>query len=310
MQKFILVVATILVFALPVLAQEVTQEAKDASITARIESLLVVNRQLSAFEIDTSTKDGVVTLTGGVDDDIQRGIAADLATTVPGVRKVVNRIVVVPDAESAKDRRSFRQALKDKGISTAVRGRLVGKGEFKGLKIGVETINGTTTLSGVVRSDAERAKIVRIAEETAGVQQVYDQLSVVPPEPVDNPMRDVGKSMGDEVTEKRVEKAILLNKHLNSREIDVEVNDGVVILTGSVNTEEERQLAEDITRSLGGVTNVRNELRFYDNVTIFNAAPPEAPATEAPAPEGVQLQDIDPYEDPQVSVETKPLPSR
>lgn len=297
--------------ALPAAAQQaITQEAKDASITARVKSLMMVNPHLSAFAIDTNTKDGVVTLTGGVDDDTQKSLAADIAKTVPGVTQVVNRIIVVPDARSEKDMRNFRQRMRDKGITTAVRGRLVAKGEIKGLKIGVDTVNDEVTLSGIVRSDVQSATIQRIAEETAGVAKVYNHLTVIPPGPMPNPIRGLGEGLSDETIEKRVEKAILVNKHLNAREIDVEVNRGVVILTGSVDTEEQRQLAQEIALSLAGVNEVRNELRLYDNVTIFY---PDNAAPMAPAPEQqptVELVDIDPYEEEQVTVEAQPLPAK
>jgi len=42
--------------------------AKDALITGRIESTFLLNEQLNPFNINTTTKNGVVTLTGSVDE--------------------------------------------------------------------------------------------------------------------------------------------------------------------------------------------------------------------------------------------------
>jgi len=273
---------------------------EDASITARIETLFMLNEHLSAFDINTSTRDGVVTLTGGVNDNVQRGLAADLATSVPGVQKVVNNIVLQPDSENDKDRRIWKQAVEDRTISASVRGRLVYHGEFKGLKIGIETVNNEVTLYGVVRSEEQRNKLARIAADTRGVAKVYNNLSVAPATSSGSPPADAGAKVSDEVLEKRIERTILFNRHLSIVDLDVEVNNGVTVLSGNVDTEEQRKLAEEITRSLGGVGEIRNEIRLFDNVTVFDDSQPANPAPPV-------LQDIDPDDEPRPVVQTMPL---
>lgn len=287
----------------------VSQEVADASITAKIETLYLLNEHLNPFNIDTSTNHGVVTLTGGVNDDVQRNLAAELAATVEGVTQVVNNIVITPDAENDKDRRSWKQAIEDKGVSAAVRARLTYNGGFKGLSIGIETINNVTTLYGVVRSQEQRDYIARIASETKGVDQVVNNLTVQEPETSGNAWRDVGSSISDQFLEKRIEKTMLLNRHLSIRDLDVDVVNGTAVLTGNVNTEEQRKLAEEITRSLGGVQDVRNEIKLYDNVVTYGS-PGAQPTT--PAGQPVPLQDIDPTDEvmpvePAPTLEAKPL---
>ncbi len=289
---------------------QVSQEVADASITAKIETLYLLNEHLNPFNIDTSTNHGVVTLTGGVNDDVQRNLAAELAATVEGVTQVVNNIVITPDAENDKDRRTWKQAIEDKGVSAAVRARLTYNGGFKGLSIGIETINNVTTLYGVVRSPEQRDYIARIASETKGVDQVVNNLTIQEPHTSGNGWKDVGNSISDQFLEKRIEKTMLLNRHLSIRDLDVDVVNGTAVLTGSVNTEEQRKLAEEITRSLGGVQDVRNEIKLYDNVVVYGN-PDAHPAT--PAGEPIPLQDIDPTDEaipdlPAPAVEATPLP--
>jgi osmotically-inducible protein OsmY len=290
-------------------AAQVSQEVADASITAKIETLYLLNEHLNPFNIDTSTNNGVVTLTGGVNDDVQRNLAAELAATVEGVTQVMNNIIITPDAENDKDRRTWKQAIEDKGVSAAVRARLTYNGGFKGLSIGIETINNVTTLYGVVRSEEQRDYIARIASETKGVDQVVNNLTILEPTTSGNGWKDVGNSISDQFLEKRIEKTMLLNRHLSIRDLDVDVVSGTAVLTGSVNTEEQRKLAEEITRSLGGVQDVRNEIKLYDNVVEYGT-PGAKPVT--PAGEPVMLQDIDPTDEslpdtPAPAVEAKPL---
>lgn len=51
------------------------------------------------------------------------------------------------------------------------------------------------------------------------------------------------------------------NPYIDASEIDVEVANGEVTLTGSVNDRESKRLAEDIGESVSGVKNVENRLR-------------------------------------------------
>lgn len=300
--------ATLAVLCLTALTgAQVKQEVKDATITAKVETLILLNEHLNPFNINTNTKDGVVTLTGGVRDNVQRELAGDLAGSVEGVSRVENNIIVAPDAESEKDRRSWKQAIEDRSVTASVRARLIYNGEFKGLKVGVQTVNGVVTLYGVVRSEEQRNKMLRIASETRGVLQVVNNLVVQPPEAVtEKPFREVGYTMSDELIEKRIEKTLLLNRHITVRNLDIEVNNGVAILSGGVNTEEERKLAEELTRSLGGVTDVRNEIQINPGVVVF-----DQPTEAQPLSEPVALEDIDPVDEPMPeaapSVEATPL---
>lgn len=51
------------------------------------------------------------------------------------------------------------------------------------------------------------------------------------------------------------------NPYIDASEIDVEVANGEVILSGSVNDRDSKRLAEDIGESVSGVKNVENRLK-------------------------------------------------
>ena len=78
------------------------------------------------------------------------------------------------------------------------------------------------------------------------------------------PLSTVGREVSDEWVEKRVETAIALNRHNQAwRALNVEVDDDVCILTGTVDTDEEKDLAEAVAMSIYGVQEVRNEIKIY-----------------------------------------------
>lgn len=62
----------------------------------------------------------------------------------------------------------------------------------------------------------------------------------------------------------KAETALLLNGNLNSFDINTDVKDGVVILTGKVDTEVDKALATELIESLDGVKKVENELTVMD----------------------------------------------
>ena len=247
-------------------AQGVTEAVKaaasDASITTQIETTFLFNRHLSPFNINTTTVDGVVTLTGSVADEIQRELAQQIASTVPDVKSVNNNITVMGTILSPRPKRSWRQRIDDMTIAATVRSRLLYNKEFKGMNIGVGSELGTVTLFGVVSSEEQGKRIAKIADETHGVIEVKNQLTVRAKEERDQ-IANVGRQLSDEWMEKRIETALVLNRHLSVRGLNVEVDDNICILTGTVDADEEKDLAEAVALSIYGVETVRNEIRVY-----------------------------------------------
>ncbi|MBI2423392.1 MAG: BON domain-containing protein [Candidatus Hydrogenedentes bacterium] len=238
---------------------EVPVIVDDAAITSRIESMYLLNTKLNPLDINTTTVDGVVTITGSVKNQAQKDLAEELAFSVEGVKKVENNITVISLVIGEKERRTWKGRVEDKTVTTSVRARLLYHSQLKGLTIGVATVNCVVTLSGVVASDLQRQLIVDITKETRAVKGVVDNLTVRGREDA-TATQFVGQQFTDEWLESRVETAIVVNRHLSIRELDVEVNDGVCYLTGSVASEDRRELAGQIAGNLQGITEVDNQI--------------------------------------------------
>lgn len=58
----------------------------------------------------------------------------------------------------------------------------------------------------------------------------------------------------------KLETSYLLNSELNNFRINTEVDNGAVVLTGSVRSDAHKELATEIAKNLDGVTNVTNNL--------------------------------------------------
>lgn len=83
-------------------------------------------------------------------------------------------------------------------------------------------------------------------------------------------------------------KLALLNKLGNdSLRIDVDTNDGNVVLRGTVNKRETLELAETVTKSVGGVRDVKNDLHLKANEENPSAAAAVAGEAEAEVKDAV-----------------------
>lgn len=274
----------------------------DAQITTRIATAYLLDDQISAFNINTNTEDGVVTISGSVVDEVQKQLAEDIARSVPGVVEVHNNIVVMDMPVPEPPKRSWGQVVKDRGVSAAIRSRLLYHKQFQGLSLDIHSFNGVVTLSGVVRDEDSKDTIERIAFDTRGVNRVVNNL-VVRPKEADYSSNNIARGVSDAWIEKRVESALFMNRHVSIGDLNVRVVNGLCLLTGVVPTDAQKQLASVVASSVAGVREVRN------NILVRELSAPEADPLEQdsgsstqPEPyvarEAIELNDDDPLMDP------------
>lgn len=70
----------------------------DSQITSQIQDKLNSDSGLQGKQLGVQASNGVVTLSGAVDNDVQRDAAARYASAIPGVKEVVNNLQVAPMA--------------------------------------------------------------------------------------------------------------------------------------------------------------------------------------------------------------------
>ena len=158
---------------------------KDGWLTGKIETVYTLNRHLNAFAINTDVENGIVHLTGMVESDIDRDLAGQIAEGIDGVVEVQNDLKVeqtarqANDARASKDgKRSFGTWVDDATTTAAVKSKLVGNSNTKGLQIDVDTWGDVVTLSGEVGSAEEKQLAEEIARNTGDVEDVLNQLVV------------------------------------------------------------------------------------------------------------------------------------
>jgi hyperosmotically inducible protein len=159
----------------------------DAGITTSVKSRLVNDDVVKARQIDVDTRDNVVTLTGEVNTDEEEQKALQIARSTSGVRSVVDHISVGSaearaTAPSPGVDRSPSEPLSEKitdaGLTAAVKSKLLADPDTSGLRIDVDTKDNVVTLTGKVKSQAEKGEVLLIAQNTEGVKGVKDLLTI------------------------------------------------------------------------------------------------------------------------------------
>jgi osmotically-inducible protein OsmY len=180
---------------------------------------LLTEGGVPAHLIDVNTRDGIVTLSGWVDNLLAKERAGEIAESVKGVRAVVNRIAITtvrPDGEILTDVRAAFQAdpaTDSYEISTIVK-------------------DGVVTLFGTVDSWPERWLSARVATGVRGVKAVTNELTVEPQ--AKRPDHEIAAD---------IRRRLAADVWVDERAIDVTVKEGEVTLSGTVGSAAEKTRA-------------------------------------------------------------------
>jgi osmotically-inducible protein OsmY len=190
-------------------------------------------------EIGVEVDHGVVTLSGTVSTYLKVGEAADIATRVPGVRDVANKLIVRPPDSIFMD---------DTKIAQAVRNSLVWDTAVPEERIESIVRNGVVTLKGSVDYWYQRRSAVDVVKRITGVLNVNDHITVTPPPRSDNQIFEELKAA--------------IRRRFPHERIDATVDSGTVTLMGDVPSFYMFREAADLTRTTTGVKEVHNKLRI------------------------------------------------
>jgi len=213
------------------------------------------------------------------------GAGVILMTSGPAAAQAVDTAKEKTKATASKT----GQVLSDAEITTAVKTKLLADKTVSGSKIDVDTKDGVVTLNGAVNSAAERNAAVRIAHQTHGVKSVTNHLTletaattgstepkakvkdttkqnddekakVVIKDDTTPKVKAAGRKVADAEITTAVKTKLLGVKDVIANDINVDTNEGVVTLKGSVPTEAQKTRAAEIARETAGVKRVVNDL--------------------------------------------------
>lgn len=138
----------------------------DEDLTLAVRAVLDRDAIIPADRLQVLVFDGNVTLSGSVDWFYQRSAAEHIAGSVRGVRSVTSQILITPPTVSSL------------AISADIQNALIRSARVDSEQIQVRAVGGKITLSGRVRSWAERVEAVDAAWRAQGVSEVINDIMI------------------------------------------------------------------------------------------------------------------------------------
>ncbi len=144
-------------------------------------------------------------------------------------------------------------------VSDTIR-KSLDQASLKDVSVSQDRDKGVVTLGGHVPSDGDKSQAESIAKSIAGGQVVSNQIGVIPPA-AESEAKAVNSDL-DKGIEKNLD-AALIQLRLN-KGIKYDVKNGVVTLTGEVNSQAKRTRVEKVASAVPNVQQVVNELQVKD----------------------------------------------
>lgn len=251
------------------IAGNISQEITDARQEAQIWTTYSLSPYLRASDLNVTVHEGKATLTGKVNEEVNKDLAKQIALGVNGIKQVDNQIVVLADYEPVLDTiRSYGQVVDDATITAAVKSKLVWSKHTDGQTATVETNAGKVTLTGTAQSAKAKEAAERLALNTPGVVAVSNQLVVSSAAPT---LTDKAKSstaqasreISDSWITAKVKSTLLYSSNVKGSDVEVSTKGGVVTLSGKLGSGAERALAIELADNVRGVKSVNAEALTY-----------------------------------------------
>ncbi|MET3715978.1 BON domain-containing protein [Pseudomonas sp. PvP001] len=241
------------------------QQLQAARQEGSIWTALALNRQLNGFEFGVKVDQGTATLTGAVEDEVDRELAEQVALNTQGIDKVDNRLTLNPElVEHVNQRQQFAQHLEDATLTAIIKSKLLWNTNTQALDIVVSTADGVVTLKGQAQTADAKQLAGTLATNTDGVYQVNNLISLGAADTAttraETQAKKTEEALSDTWVTSKIKASLLLNRDLDGLSIDVETRTGMVTLKGDVASSEQKTLAVEVARNIRGVRGVDADL--------------------------------------------------
>ncbi|HEX4337240.1 MAG TPA: BON domain-containing protein [Polyangiaceae bacterium] len=215
----------------------------DSDVESNVKAEFRRDKKIDESRIYVAVKDGIVALTGSVDNLISSSRAAKIAEIVRGVRSVSNRVVIEPLPRPDGDiDRDVQEALRDDSATEK-------------MPIHVAVKDGVVTLQGTVQSWQEQQLAKRIADGVRGVKQVQDDLQI-----------RFGVKRADDAIVGDIRSRLSWDSLVENDPVGVYAKDGKVTLSGTIGSaaEESRAIVDAWVDGVVSVDPSQLEVRWWD----------------------------------------------
>jgi hyperosmotically inducible protein len=204
-------------------------------------------RTVLGDRVAARSNDGIVTLTGTVQDKDDKALAEDTVENLPGVVSVDNQVVV----------KSEYSEHSDEWIALKIRSELLVKANVSATATTVKVKDGVVTLSGNTKNLAQKDLTGIYAKDVDNVKDVRNELVVLPASPGDS---TIGEDIDDASITSQVKYALLSHRATSAVSTKVTTENGVVTISGVAASDAEKSLVSKLAQDTRGVKSVVNDM--------------------------------------------------
>lgn len=157
---------------------------------------------------------------------------------------------------SASDERTFSDQVDDATLTARVNAALMQSRDVPTLSIDVDTWEGVVSLTGIVANKGVSTNVERVVRGVPGIREVKNFLQVG--------SSSLGQTVDDTMLGVKIKAELIASSHISALSIDVDVNNGVVILSGVVENSVVKEEVIRLVNSLMGVERVVDNLLLRD----------------------------------------------
>ncbi len=197
--------------------------------------------------VKVKANDGIVTLTGTVEDKDDKALAVDTVENLPGVVGVKNEIKI----------KSSYPEHSDAWIAFKIRSRLLAKANVSAATTVVAVQDGVVTLTGTADNAAQKELTAAYAKDIDWVKSVKNEI-IVKDAPASG--TTVGEKIDDASITSQLKFTLLSHKATSAIKTKVTTVDGVVSITGEAGSDAEKALVTKLAQDVRGVKSVDNNM--------------------------------------------------
>lgn len=197
--------------------------------------------------VQIKARDGVVTLTGTVQDKDDKALAEATVENLPGVKEVRNWVAV----------QTTHPEHSDAWMAFKIRSRLLVKANVSATTTTIAVKDGNVTLGGTADNLAQKELTEVYARDIDWVKSVKNEIVV-------NNAPAVGQTIGEKIDDAsittQVKYALLSHKSTSAVKTKVTTSDGVIVITGEAASAAEKSLVTKLAQDVRGAQSVSNNM--------------------------------------------------
>ncbi|AIF99264.1 transporter [Alteromonas australica] len=191
----------------------------------------------------------------------------------------ISSAAVAGDMESDN---KWEKGAKDAWIDGKAEATLLFNGNLNSFDINTDVDNGDVILTGKVSNSVDKKLAEELVANIDGVMSVDNRLTVVEEKDLSESSEDMQDDLAESKEESEsaltdakiatvIKTRLLMDTDISGFDIDVDVENGNVVLTGEVDSDAERQLAIEIAKNASDVKDVEDNLEVVPDTATETA---------------------------------------